>query len=205
MVTHEERHTTRGRAHHLWEMLNGEVIANGWRDENVKEALDLCLACKGCKGDCPVNVDMATYKAEFLSHYWEGRLRPRYAYAFGLIDHWARLASVAPGFVNLFTQLPVLRIVPRRQLAFRSSVRFRLRAGDLPARGFEQREPRNQGGPKVTLWADTFNNYFFPETAQAAVEVLEHYGYQSPGSYAASCAADGRSTTTDFSTRPRSI
>ena len=90
MVTHEERDTTRGRAHLLWEMLNGDVIADGWRDENVKKALDLCLACKGCKGDCPVNVDMATYKAEFLSHYWEGRLRPRYAYAFGLIDQWAR-------------------------------------------------------------------------------------------------------------------
>ncbi len=108
MVTHEERHTTRGRAHHLWEMLNGDVIADGWRDESVKEALDLCLACKGCKGDCPVNVDMATYKAEFLSHYWEGRVRPRHAYAFGLIDQWARLASLAPGFVNLFTQLPGL-------------------------------------------------------------------------------------------------
>ncbi len=74
MVTHEERHSTRGRAHHLWEMLNGQVIAGGWHDDSVKEALDLCLACKGCKGDCPVNVDMATYKAEFLSHYWKGRL-----------------------------------------------------------------------------------------------------------------------------------
>ena len=97
MVTHEERNTTRGRAHLLWEMLKGDVIADGWRDENVKEALDLCLACKGCKGDCPVNVDMATYKAEFLSHYWEGRIRPRHAYAFGFIDKWARLASAVAG------------------------------------------------------------------------------------------------------------
>ncbi len=109
MVTHEERHTTRGRAHHLWEMLHGDVIANGWRDEHVKESLDLCLACKGCKGDCPVNVDMATYKAEFLSHYWEGRIRPRHAYAFGLIDQWSRLASLWPGLVNLVTQTPGLR------------------------------------------------------------------------------------------------
>ena len=108
MVTHEERHTTRGRAHHLWEMLNGNVIADGWRDENVKESLDLCLACKGCKGDCPVNVDIATYKAEFLSHYWEGRYSPRHAYAFGLIDQWARLASLWPGIVNLITQTPGL-------------------------------------------------------------------------------------------------
>src|SRR5437762_6867263 len=108
MVTREEMHSTRGRAHLLWEMLNGDVIG-GWRDEHVKEALDLCLACKGCKGDCPVNVDVATYKAEFLAHYWKGRLRPVSAYAFGWIDKWAQLASVAPGFINLFTQLPGLR------------------------------------------------------------------------------------------------
>ena len=90
-------------------MMNGEVLTDGWRSEPVKEALDLCLACKGCKGECPVNVDMATYKAEFLSHYYEGRLRPRHAYAFGWIDKWAQAASLAPGFVNLITQLPILR------------------------------------------------------------------------------------------------
>ncbi|MBV8514429.1 MAG: FAD-binding oxidoreductase, partial [Acidobacteria bacterium] len=103
MVTREERDTTRGRAHALFEMLRGEVVEDGWRDEGVKETLDLCLACKGCKGDCPVNVDMATYKAEFLSHYWEGKLRPRSAYAFGWIDKWAQAAAIAPGLVNLVT------------------------------------------------------------------------------------------------------
>ena len=86
MVTREETDSTRGRARLLWEMLEGQVIGkNGWRDEHVKEALDLCLACKGCKSDCAVNVDMATYKAEFLSHYYQCRLRPVRAYAFGLI------------------------------------------------------------------------------------------------------------------------
>ncbi|HXZ39450.1 MAG TPA: FAD-binding and (Fe-S)-binding domain-containing protein, partial [Terriglobales bacterium] len=98
-VTGDEEHSTRGRAHLLWEMTQGEVIQDGWRDENVKESLDLCLACKGCKSDCPVGVDVATYKAEFLSHYYEGRVRPRSAYAFGNIDLWARLASNAPGLV----------------------------------------------------------------------------------------------------------
>ena len=178
MVTHEERHTTRGRAHHLWEMLNGDVIANGWRDDNVKEALDLCLACKGCKGDCPVNVDMATYKAEFLSHYWEGRLRPRYAYAFGLIDRWSRLASIAPGFINLFTQLPVLRTLAKKAAGIPMQRQIPAFAAQTFRDWFKQRRPRNEGGPKVTLWADTFNNYFMPETAQAAVEVLEHFGYE---------------------------
>ena len=90
-ATHEEEHSTRGRAHLLWEMTQGEVIRDGWRSEEVKQSLDLCLACKGCKSDCPVGVDVATYKAEFLSHYYEGRVRPRSAYAFGNIDLWARL------------------------------------------------------------------------------------------------------------------
>ncbi len=106
MVTKEEMHSTRGRAHLLFEMMQGEIIQDGWRDETVKEALDLCLACKGCKSDCPVNVDMATLKSEFLSHYYDNRLRPRHAYAFGFIHIWARLASLFPNIVNLFTQTP---------------------------------------------------------------------------------------------------
>jgi len=178
MVTHEERHTTRGRAHHLWEMLHGDVIANGWRDDNVKEALDLCLSCKGCKGDCPVNVDMATYKAEFLSHYWEGRMRPRHAYAFGWIDRWARLASVAPGFVNLFTQLPGVSAFAKKIAGMPLQRQIPAFAPQTFKSWFRKRGPRNQGQPKVILWADTFNNYFLPETAQAAVEVLEHFGFQ---------------------------
>src|SRR5207247_9901123 len=76
-ATREEKHTTRGRARLLFEMIEGRTLRDGWRDEAVRESLDLCLACKGCKGDCPVNVDIATYKAELLSHYYAGRLRPR--------------------------------------------------------------------------------------------------------------------------------
>ncbi|HZP21844.1 MAG TPA: FAD-linked oxidase C-terminal domain-containing protein [Terriglobales bacterium] len=178
MVTHEERHTTRGRAHHLWEMLHGDVISEGWRDENVKEALDLCLSCKGCKGDCPVNVDMATYKSEFLSHYWEGRMRPRHAYAFGWIDRWARLASLAPGLVNLFTQLPGLSAIAKKTAGMPLERQIPAFAPETFKAWFRKRGVRNQGQPKVILWADTFNNYFLPETAQAAVEVLEHFGFQ---------------------------
>jgi Fe-S oxidoreductase len=178
MVTREEKHTTRGRARTLFEMLQGQVLTKGWHDENVKEALDLCLACKGCKGECPVNVDMATYKAEFLSHYYSGRLRPRSSYAMGLIYWWARFASRMPGVVNFFTQTPVLRdvakwaagVAPERQMPVFASQTFK--------DWFRQRSPRNQGQPKVILWADTFNNYFHPETAKAAVEVLETAGYQ---------------------------
>src|SRR5919202_888253 len=101
MATLEEKHSTRGRARLLFEMLQGEVITDGWKSRAVKDALELCLACKGCKSDCPVNVDMATYKAEFLAHFYHGRVRPRQAYAFGLIYWLARLAERAPRLVNL--------------------------------------------------------------------------------------------------------
>ncbi len=178
MVTREEKHTTRGRAHLLWEMLHGDVITGGWKDDQVKDALDLCLSCKGCKGDCPVNVDMATYKAEFLAHYWQGRLRPRHAYAFGFIDQWARLASIAPGFVNLFTQLPVLSFIAKKAAGMPRQRQIPAFAPETFQAWFRKRRPQNQGRPKVVLWPDTFNNYFFPETAQAAVEVLESAGYQ---------------------------
>ena len=176
MVTREEMHSTRGRTHLLWEMLHGDVISDGWRDEHVKEALDLCLACKGCKGDCPVNVDMATYKAEFLAHYWGGRIRPIHAYAFGWIDKWARLASIAPGFANLFTQLPGLRDMAKKIVGAPAQRRIPAFAAQTFKAWFRNRGARRESGQKVLLWADTFNNYFMPETAQAAVEVLEQAG-----------------------------
>jgi FAD/FMN-containing dehydrogenase/Fe-S oxidoreductase len=179
MVTHEERHTTRGRAHTLWEMMHGGIIEDRWHDENVKEALDLCLACKGCKGDCPVNVDIATYKAEFLSHYWEGRMRPRYAYAFGLIDQWSRAASVWPGLVNLVTQTPGLSALAKAAAGMpqgRTIPEFAPETFKAWFRGRDAKESSGERG-KVILWADTFNNFFFPETAQAATEVLESAGF----------------------------
>jgi FAD/FMN-containing dehydrogenase/Fe-S oxidoreductase len=179
MATHEERHTTRGRAHALWEMLNGGILEDRWRDEGVKEALDLCLSCKGCKGDCPVNVDIATYKAEFLSHYWEGRTRPRYAYAFGFIDKWARLASIWPGMVNLVTQTPGLSSVARLAAGMPQSRQIPEFAPQTFKSWFRGHR-RNKRAPrgKVILWPDTFNNYFLPETAQSAVEVLESAGFE---------------------------
>ncbi|HLB89303.1 MAG TPA: FAD-linked oxidase C-terminal domain-containing protein, partial [Terriglobales bacterium] len=172
-VTREEEHSTRGRAHLLWEMTKGEVIRDGWRDEHVKDSLDLCLACKGCKSDCPVGVDVATYKAEFLAHYYEGRQRPRSAYAFADIDVWARLASNAPGLVNLTTQLPFLRDIAKLVAGMPRGRSIPPFAPQTFRNWFQRRQPRNLGATPVLLWPDTFNNYFLPDTAKAAVEVIE--------------------------------
>ena len=178
MATREEKHSTRGRARLLFEMLRGETIRGGWKSEEVRDALDLCLSCKGCKADCPVGVDMATHKAEFLSHYWKGRLRPRSACAFGLIHWWARAASVAPGLVNFFTQTTGLSalaraasgMAPERQIPRFAQQTFRA--------WFESRVPSPESRSPVLLFPDTFNNFFQPGTAKAAIEVLEAAGFR---------------------------
>ncbi|WP_310963220.1 FAD-binding and (Fe-S)-binding domain-containing protein [Nocardioides terrisoli] len=177
MVTREEKNSTRGRARLLFEMMReAGDRKRPWRDEGVKDALDLCLACKGCKGDCPVRVDMATYKAEFLSHYYEGRLRPRAAYAMGLIQRWARGASWAPGLANAVARAPVVSGV------------VKLAAGVAPERSLpafaprtfreweRRRTPANPDGREVLLWVDTFADHFQPHVAMSAVEVLEAAG-----------------------------
>jgi FAD/FMN-containing dehydrogenase/Fe-S oxidoreductase len=191
-ATRDEEHSTRGRAHLLWEMTQGEIIKDGWRSEEVKKSLDLCLACKGCKTECPVSVDLATYKSEFLSHYYKGRLRPLSAYAFGHIDLWARAAAHAPGLANLFTQLPLLRDISKRiagiphqrsipafaPQTFRAW--FGKRASYQGTASAVPLSPENERAlaPAVLLWPDTFNNHFHPETAIAAVEVLEAAGFR---------------------------
>ncbi|TML95130.1 MAG: FAD-binding oxidoreductase, partial [Actinobacteria bacterium] len=171
MVTREEKHATRGRARMLWEMVNGEELEL-WRSDEVLEALDLCLSCKGCTKDCPVSVDMPTLKAEFLSHHYEGRLRPRHAYAFGLIDQAARLASKAPAVANLLA--PVAKRVagahPDRQLPEFAPLTLR----DWYAR----RGTHNPAGRKVILWPDTFTNHFHTDVGVASVEALEDAGFR---------------------------
>jgi Fe-S oxidoreductase len=187
-------------------MTQGEVIKDRWQNEAIKKSLDLCLACKGCKSDCPTGVDVATYKSEFLSHYYETNRRPLNALAFANIDLWARAASHVPGLANLTTQLPVLRDLAKQIAGIPAQRRIpafapqtfkawwqerhdprgdrrpfdRLRAGPRPSAihnefGAPVRVTSTRG--PVLLWADTFNNYFLPDTAKAAVEVLEAAGF----------------------------
>jgi FAD/FMN-containing dehydrogenase/Fe-S oxidoreductase len=177
--TGEEKHSTRGRARLLFEMLRGEPLTEGWRNEAVHEALDLCLACKGCKTDCPVNVDMATYKAEFMAHYYRGRLHPRHAYSMGLIWWWSRIATHLPRLTNFCLQTPMIAR-PLKWIGGIAAERDMPRYADQSFRDwFAQREPplfEAQG--EVVLWPDTFNNYFYPDTLKAAVRVLETAGYK---------------------------
>ncbi|WP_030172272.1 FAD-binding and (Fe-S)-binding domain-containing protein [Streptomyces sp. NRRL S-813] len=182
-ATLEEEHSTRGRARLLFEMLGGHAdstITDGWRSTAVKDALDLCLACKGCKSDCPVNVDMATYKAEFLSHHYAGRLRPAAHYSLGWLPVWARLSRLSPSLVNTLLQAPVLARAGKALAGV---------TGQRPAPVFARQsflqwwrergtpEPDPAGPRTVVLWPDTFSTYFHPSIAISAVRVLEDAGF----------------------------
>jgi FAD/FMN-containing dehydrogenase/Fe-S oxidoreductase len=182
MVTREEEHSTRGRSRLLFEMLAGHAdspVTAGWRSPEVKDALDLCLACKGCKRDCPVEVDMATMKAEFLAHHYQGRLRPRAHYSMGWLPVVARVAARVPRLVNAVAQAPVLRDA----MTWAGGIDRRRRAplfADQTLQAWSARRTPSPAGlrGRVVLWPDTFTNHFTPSVGQAAAEVLEAAGYE---------------------------
>ncbi|WP_035348129.1 FAD-binding and (Fe-S)-binding domain-containing protein [Edaphobacter aggregans] len=188
MATGEEQHSTRGRAHMLWELMQREVLPNDWANQQVRESLDLCLSCKACRSECPVSVDMATYKAEFLAHHYEHHSRPLSHYAFGHIDRWARLASIAPAIVNAINATPgishliksLLHIHPNRKFPrfARPFTPDRRLARDAQRLRGDRRTTPPAEAQKVFLWSDTFNNYFHPATMRAAYKVLTDGGFR---------------------------
>jgi FAD/FMN-containing dehydrogenase/Fe-S oxidoreductase len=180
-VTREEEHSTRGRARLLMEMVRGEVITGGWHSGEVRDALDLCLACKGCRKECPVGVDMATYKAEFLAHHYAGRLRPAAHYSMGWLPLISALVTAVPGLsglVNTVTRTPGLSALAKRAGGIDSKRDIPRFAGQRFTRWAASRSRGARGGRRVILWPDTFSNNFHPEVARAAVAVLERAGFQ---------------------------
>ncbi|MEU1803653.1 FAD-linked oxidase C-terminal domain-containing protein [Streptomyces sp. NPDC019937] len=186
-ATQEEEHSTRGRARLLFEMLDGHpdsAITDGWRSTEVRDALDLCLACKGCKSDCPTGVDMATYKAEFLAHHYAGRPRPAAHYSMGWLPLWARLSRIAPPLVDAATQAPGLARLGKRLAGVDGARPAPLFARQSFLQWWRARPAGPDGEPDpadprtVVLWPDTFSTYFHPSVATSAVRVLEDAGFR---------------------------
>ncbi|WP_435372428.1 FAD-binding and (Fe-S)-binding domain-containing protein [Streptomyces ficellus] len=177
-VTMDEKDSTRGRARLLYEMTQGEVITDGWRSTEVRDALDLCLACKGCGADCPVGVDVATYKSEFLHHHYKRRIRPLSHYTMGWLPLLSRPAARMPRLVNALTSSRLAPLVKRLGgiASQREIPRF---ADETFLTWFRRRTARGEGprGP-VMLWVDSFNNHFTPEVLKAGVAVLENAGFR---------------------------
>lgn len=181
-ATGNEKDSTRGRARVLQEMMLGETVPNGWQSEEVGEALDLCLSCKGCKSDCPVGVDMATYKAEYLHQRYKGKLRPAAHYSMGWLPVLARLAARAPRLVNAVSGSRLQGVLKRaggiaaeRELPEFARQTFLNWFTNRPASS-EAGHTRGTAG-SVLLWPDTFTNFFSPRIGVAAVEVLEAAGF----------------------------
>jgi Fe-S oxidoreductase len=180
-VTREEKHSTRGRARLLFEMLQGDVITDGWQSREVADALDLCLACKGCTSDCPVDVDIPTYKAEFLSHHYRSwrRWRPRYAYAMGFIDQACRIGAKIPELANFAMHAPPLA----RVVKFAGGIDQRREAPSFAPMTLQEWFRRrggsqNPGGRPVVVFPDTFNNYFHTDVGVACIEAIEAAGWR---------------------------
>ncbi|MBL1100238.1 FAD-binding and (Fe-S)-binding domain-containing protein [Streptomyces coffeae] len=183
-ATGEEEHSTRGRARLLFEMLEGHSdspVSDGWRATEVRDALDLCLACKGCKSDCPVGVDMATYKAEFLSHHYAGRPRPAAHYSMGWLPLWARVSRLSPRLVNAALHAPGLARIGKLVAGVAAEREAPVFAEESflqwwRGRGTPQPEPGDDNA--VVLWPDTFSTFFHPDIARSAVRVLEDAGFR---------------------------
>ncbi|MFE0401582.1 FAD-binding and (Fe-S)-binding domain-containing protein [Streptomyces nigra] len=179
-ATGAEEHSTRGRARLLHEMLAGELVTDGWRSGEVRDALDLCLACKGCRSDCPVGVDMATYKAEFLHHHYAGRRRPAAHHSMGRLPRWLRLVdrTRTAALVNSLTSVRPLAWLAKRLGGIAPERRLPRLATRTFSRWWEGREKpaAPAGGELVVLWPDTFTEHLSPSVGQAAVRVLEAAG-----------------------------
>ncbi len=176
-ATGEEAHSTRGRARLLHEMLAGEVITDGWGSTEVRDALDLCLSCKGCRSDCPVGVDMATYKAEFLHHHYRGRLRPAAHYAMGRLPQWLRLARPFARPLNALARLRPLAALAKRAAGIAPERAIPVLATETYSRWLRARQGTGthvlSTDRVVHLWADTFTEHLSPQVGRAAVRVLE--------------------------------
>ncbi len=176
LATREEQHSTRGRAHILFEMLRGDFIKDGWQSEEVKETLAVCLGCKGCKKECPVQVDIETWKAEFLAHYHKNKIRPRHHYFFGMLDQLGAAGATLPQLTNFLASAPLLSYFAKEITGVHQD-RPLPKFAEETFTSWYKRRPVSSKGRKIVLYPDSFNDFFYPRALEAIVHLLERWGY----------------------------
>jgi anaerobic glycerol-3-phosphate dehydrogenase C subunit len=179
-VTLEEEHSTRGRANALREALSGRLPKEELTSPRMYEVLDLCLECKGCKGECPINVDMAKLKYEFLAHYHEAHGTPLRARLFANIELLNQIGCALAPLSTTVANLGVSRWMLEKVVAIDRRRSLPPFARQTFERWFRRHIPmaRSNAKDKVILFHDTFMNYNYPEIGKAAVAVLERAGYE---------------------------
>jgi len=179
MATRDEEHSTRGRANALRAALTGKISTQDFTTPRLKEVFDLCLACKGCKAECPSNVDVAKLKYEFLSHYYSEHGTPLSVRLFSRPDLLGKIGGRFASITNLALKNSGMRRVFETALGIDRRRVLPLYAKESFPLWFKKRQQHNERkGNRVVLFNDTFMNYHEPEIGRAAVHVLEALGYQ---------------------------
>ncbi len=191
MVTMEDEHSTRGRANYMREILSGKVDPQEFSGKALHDALDLCLECKGCKAECPSNVDMAKLKYEFLAHYNEANGTPLRSQIFARIHSLSKMASVWPSLANSMMARPV----GAKSIWIATSASMRVEVCRLsqlrplkPGSGNRTRPKIAKPVGKVVLFHDTFVDFNYPEIGKATTTLLERGRLRSGACRSASAA-----------------
>ncbi len=181
MATRNEKDTTRARANILREFLTNSDKLNRFDHEEIKEVMDLCLSCKGCKSECPSNVDMAKLKAEFLQHYYDANGVPFRSKLIANFSASARLGAIAPGMYNFVVTNPLLGSVVKKFAGFAAKrsmpTLYKTTLRDWFAK-HKRQYPAASGSRKVYLFCDEFTNYNDTEIGITSILLLEKLGYE---------------------------
>lgn len=183
MATRDEKDTTRARANILREFLTNSEKINRFDHKEILDVMDLCLSCKGCKSECPSNVDVAKLKAEFLQHYYDANGVPFRSRLIANYSASSRLGSIAPGLYNFMMTTPAISRLVKRASGFaieRSMPTLHkttLKAWYHKARR-SKKQQGNKGNKRVYLFCDEFTNYNDTEIGIRSIDILEKLGYE---------------------------
>ncbi|HEU5053976.1 MAG TPA: FAD-linked oxidase C-terminal domain-containing protein [Hanamia sp.] len=181
MATKNEKDTTRARANILREFLTNSTKVNRFDHKEIHEVMDLCLSCKGCKSECPSNVDVAKLKAEFLQHYYDANGVPFRSKLIARFNQSAKLGSIAPGIYNFMMSAPVISTLVKKSVGF-APKRSMPELSKVPLKKWYKRRKTNGNGQtqtkKVYLFCDEFTNYNDTEIGKKAIMLLERLGYE---------------------------